>query len=138
MNICTNNVPRETVCYWDISAKDQEGFDYLAEDEMWDYRLFKYRGEYYDYYEFDYVNPEYPAYRKLHSLGWHGVQSQSAGSILWNYPTNIAAITVNGRHATWSRFTERHGHAVFTPPPSGTLTYFISSRRDTQSTVKPR
>ena len=33
MKICTNNVPRETVCYWDIPAKDQEGFDYLAEDE---------------------------------------------------------------------------------------------------------
>ena len=33
MKICTNNVPRETVCYWDIPAKDQEWFDYLTEDE---------------------------------------------------------------------------------------------------------
>ena len=32
MKICTNNVPRETVCYWDIPAKDQEWFDYLAID----------------------------------------------------------------------------------------------------------
>ena len=100
MKICTNNVPRETVCYWDIPAKDQEWFDYLAEDEMWDYRLFKYRGEYYDYYEFDYVNPEYPAYRKLHSLGWHGVQSQSAfDAVVIKYCADDETIIIG--HATW-------------------------------------
>ena len=78
MNITTNNVPREIDCFQDIPAKDQEWFDYLSEDEKWDYRLFKYRGDYYDYYEFDYVNPEYPEYRELYALGWHGVQAQSA------------------------------------------------------------
>ena len=33
MNITTNNVPRETVRFHDIPAKDQEWFDYLSEDE---------------------------------------------------------------------------------------------------------
>ena len=100
MKICTNNAPRETVCYWDIPAKDREWFDYLAEDEMWDYRLFKYRGEYYDHYEFDYVNPEYPAYRELYALGWHGVQSQSAfDAVVIKHCADDETIIVG--HATW-------------------------------------
>ena len=100
MNICTNNVPRETVCYWDISAKYQEWFDYLTEDEKWDCRLFKYRGEYYDYYQFDYVNPEHPAYRALYALGWNGVQSQSAfDAVVIKYCADDGTIIVG--HATW-------------------------------------
>ena len=90
MKICTNNVPRETVCYWDIPA----------EDEMWDYRLFKYRGEYYDYCQFDYVNPEYPAYIELYALGWHGVQPQSAfDAVVIKYCADDETIIVG--HATW-------------------------------------
>ena len=100
MKIRTNNAPRETVCYWDIPAKDQELFDYLSEEEKWDYRLFVYRGEYYDSHEFDYVNPEYPAYRELHALGWNGVQSQSAfDAVVIKYCADGETIIVG--HATW-------------------------------------
>ena len=100
MNITTNNVPREIVCFHDIPAKYQELFDYLSEDEKWDYRLFVYRGEYYDYYEFDYTNPEYPAYRELHKLGWHGIQTQSAfDAVVIKYCDNGETLIVG--HANW-------------------------------------
>lgn len=100
MKICTNNAPRETVCYRDLPAKDQEWFDYLTEDEKREYRLFRYRGEYYDYYEFDYVNPEYTAYRELYALGWHGVQSQSFfDAVVIKYCADDETIIVG--HATW-------------------------------------
>ena len=103
MRIRTNNIPRETVCYWDIPAKDQELFDYIVAGdtrETWDYRLFRYRGEHYDYCQFDYVNPEYPAYRELYALGWHGVQSQSAfDAVVIKYCADDETIIVG--HATW-------------------------------------
>ena len=100
MNITTNNVPREIARFHDIPAEYQELFDYLSEYEKWDYRLFKYRGDYYDYYEFDYVNPEYPAYRELHTLGWHGVQAQSAfDAVVIKYRAGDETVIVG--HATW-------------------------------------
>lgn len=70
IQVTTNNVPRDTVAYYDLPDSAREEFDYLAESEHYDTRFFKYRNEYYDYYEFMRVqSPELS--------GWDGIRSDS-------------------------------------------------------------
>ncbi len=72
MEIITNNTPRELVCFLDIPAAKQDDFDYLDTDEHCSPRFVKYKGEYYDTFEFTRVGGTSNPLK-----GWDGVQSDT-------------------------------------------------------------
>lgn len=72
MIIKTNNHPRPLYCLADLPKSAQAAFDYLEQGQEHDYRLFQYRGEWCDFYEFEDVS----LYRNIPS-SWHGVQTES-------------------------------------------------------------
>jgi hypothetical protein len=90
MEIITNNVPRDLLCWHDLTPKEREDFDYIKEPEEFDYRFFRYKGEVYDYYEFQ---------RTPDSLNWwDGVQSDSYFSgVLVKYTVDSDRVIV-GRY----------------------------------------
>ena len=55
-------------CYHDLpeDGSIQRDFDYMNESEKHQFTIFKYRGVYYDYTQFDRVSP----YGELHKAGW--------------------------------------------------------------------
>lgn len=69
--IITNNIPREIIDAWSLTAKEREEFDYLDWDKIEQGNdsasFFRYKGELYDLGEF--MRAETP--------GWDGIQSWS-------------------------------------------------------------
>jgi len=85
--ITTNNVPRDIIDAWQLSAKERKEFDYLdweaierGEDSA---SFFRYRGELYDIGEFSRIIP--PGSKRCHPMecgspdfiGWDGYVSDS-------------------------------------------------------------
>jgi hypothetical protein len=57
MNIKTNNNQRDLISYFELPEMVRPEFDYMAgrEDEQYSNRFFKFRGSFYDAYEFQRV-----------------------------------------------------------------------------------
>jgi hypothetical protein len=80
MRIITNNQPRDLVSWQEIPASAQEWFDYLSEDERYDYRLTRYRGSWYDVSQFVWTGPNEAwgtGNPELASLGWDGYHTDT-------------------------------------------------------------
>lgn len=71
MNITCNNKPRTLHTYLDLPEAERADFDYIEEDDRHATRLFKYRGSWYDYYEFEVASDTFKA------EGFDGMQAQS-------------------------------------------------------------
>ncbi len=71
MNITCNNKPRTLHTYLDLTEAERADFDYIEGDDHYTPRLFKYRGSWYDYYEFEVASDSFKA------KGFDGVQAQS-------------------------------------------------------------
>lgn len=71
ISVTTNNKPRPLLSWFDLPESERADFDYIEEDERYSYRLFQYRGSFYDYYEFQ------TAGNDVKALGFDGVQGQS-------------------------------------------------------------
>ena len=69
MEIITNNVPRDLLCWHDLTPEEREDFDYIKESEEFDYRFFRYKGEVYDSHEFERAPDSFK--------GWDGYQSDT-------------------------------------------------------------
>ncbi|CAB5237915.1 hypothetical protein UFOVP142_6 [uncultured Caudovirales phage] len=52
LKVITNNVPRDLLTWGEIPESARAKFDYIKEDDRWDYRFFSYRGQWYDANEF--------------------------------------------------------------------------------------
>ena len=71
IKISSNHQARDLVCFYDMPEKEQNEFDYVREDhDRCSLRFFKYKGEYYDSYEFVRSPDSFPSY-------WQGYQSDS-------------------------------------------------------------
>lgn len=70
-HVSTNRVPRELYSWFDLPEDERDDFDYIDGDDRFSYRLFEYRGSWYDYYEFERAGHDVSA------LGFDGVQTQS-------------------------------------------------------------
>jgi len=66
LEITTNNVPRDFIYWWDLSAKEQADFDWMANPEETG-SFFRYKGEVYDLSDFMHCNIP----------GWDGVKGDS-------------------------------------------------------------
>lgn len=77
IEIRTNNVPRELTCFADLTVKEQEEFDYIKGDEVFDYRLVRYKGQVYDVNEFEALGRSNTAQLLEDMKGWDGYQSDS-------------------------------------------------------------
>ena len=77
IQIKTNNVPRELICFADLTVKEQEEFDYIKGDEVFDYRLVRYTGQVYDVNEFMALRRSNTAQLLEDMKGWDGYQSDS-------------------------------------------------------------
>lgn len=82
VRVTTNNVPRDIVDAYELTAAEREDFDYLdwdAIDEGNDSASFiRFKGQLYDLGEF--MRPNYPGESDL--SGWHGVRTDSYFSAL--------------------------------------------------------
>lgn len=80
--VITNNVPREIIDGWQLTAKEREEFDYIdwnrIEEGNDSASFFRYKGELYDLHEFM-RSPE---------PGWDGYQS-------WSYSNGLVVRYVN-------------------------------------------
>lgn len=52
LTIKTNNHPRDLICFYDLSEKEQEDLDYIEEQERCSLRIVRYRGHAYDVGDF--------------------------------------------------------------------------------------
>lgn len=94
MTVTTNNQPRELVCFYDMPEAAREDFDYLGEEEHCSPRFFKYRGEWYDTNEFQYIPASLPP-NLAFMRDWHGHHSDSFFSaVLIRYSQDCEAVTV--------------------------------------------
>lgn len=66
-----NRHARPLISWYELPTGERDNFDYVEESERYDTRFFQYRGEYYDYYEFERAGDD------VRALGYDGVQSQS-------------------------------------------------------------
>ena len=84
MTIRTNNVPRYTMDWNEMTLKEQAGFDYLdSDDKRYETQFIRYRGCIYDTSEFMRADSDsaFP--------GWHGYHSDSFFSaVLIRYVDN--------------------------------------------------
>lgn len=79
--IRTNRQYRNTLMWYELSAKEQAAFDYLTEDSRYDTNFIRYRGVTYDLGEF--IRAPEPF------LAWHGYRSDSFYSgVLIRYSTD--------------------------------------------------
>lgn len=71
MEIITNNVPRDLICWHDLTPEEREDFDYIEDkyDERLSPRLFRYKGEVYDLHEFELASDSLK--------GWDGYQADT-------------------------------------------------------------
>lgn len=105
MKIVTNNVLRDIIDAWELTAKEREEFDYLDWDAIESgsdsASFFRYRGELYDIGEFSRIIPH--GSNRLHPMecdnpefaGWHGYASDSFFSgILVKYVDDDKRIVV--------------------------------------------
>lgn len=102
ITIITNNVPRDLLDCYELTAKEREKFDYLDWDEIEQganpTQFFRYKGEVYDLGEFQGTR-EWVGYNAPDFKGWHGYQSDSFFSgILVKYPE-----TDDHRELDWER-----------------------------------
>lgn len=56
MKIKTNNRPRDLLSLWELTEKEREGFDYVAEENGAE-RFVRYRGQVYDTEEYMRIDP---------------------------------------------------------------------------------
>lgn len=74
IEITTNNKPRDLITYVDLTPQEQNEFDYIDREEWWDSRFFRYRGNVYDAFEFQRVEPGTAAGEMT---TWEGFQPDS-------------------------------------------------------------
>jgi hypothetical protein len=101
ITIRTNNVPRDVINAWELTAAEQAQFDYLDWEAIEDGRdsaqFFRYRGELYDLSQFSRVI--HPDAQRAHPMecsepafqGWDGYMSDSFFSgmlIRWAHDEN--------------------------------------------------
>jgi hypothetical protein len=96
ITVKTNNVPRDVVYSWELSADERREFDYLDWDKLEageDSReFFRYRGEVYDLGEFS-TTQMLPAFNPLRE--WDGYLSDSFFSgVLVRYCENFERVVV--------------------------------------------
>jgi hypothetical protein len=77
VRVITNNVPRDIIDAWELTAEERADFDYLdwpaIEDGRDSASFLRYRGELYDFGEFmAWDNPASPTWQ-----GWDGYRSDS-------------------------------------------------------------
>lgn len=94
MKIITNNQPRPTLSWWDLSDKEKAEFDWLeAEEEQCSAVFFKYKRQMYCLDEF------FSIYPKGVISGWDGIHSESAFSgVLVNHTQGINDEIIVGRY----------------------------------------
>lgn len=75
MKIVTNNQPRPTIRWWDLTDKEKQEFDWQeTEDERYSAVFFRYKGQVYCLDEFLSIHP------KGVIPGWDGIHNESAFS----------------------------------------------------------
>ncbi len=57
MKITTNNHPRQLHCLINIPQVEQEWFDYIEGEDKFSLRMFRYKGEWYDSWDFTTTGP---------------------------------------------------------------------------------
>lgn len=85
MIIKTNNVPRQILRHWDLTAAEKKELDYIDWDtEGDDFQGFRYKGQIYDLGEFVWIVPQgqvggpFAHYDHSGSLvGWDGISTDS-------------------------------------------------------------
>ena len=88
MKIRTNNKPRHIVYGFELSDKEKQAFDYLAND-LDDASFFRYKGQVYDLGEFMRIEENSPL------SGWHGYASDSFFSgLVVKYCNEYESVTV--------------------------------------------
>ena len=76
MNVITNNKPRMLLMWAELPEGIGESeFDYVDDADRYDPRFFKYRGAWYDVFEFEYISDQ-PCYAPFRGK-WDGVQTDS-------------------------------------------------------------
>ena len=76
MNVITNNKPRMLLMWAELPEGIGESeFDYVDDADRYDPRFFKYRGAWYDVFEFEYISDQ-PCYASFRGK-WDGVQTDS-------------------------------------------------------------
>jgi hypothetical protein len=103
LTIKTNNVPRDVLCWWDLTKKEQAEFDYLdSEGRQNEAQFFRYKKWDYDLGEFvrvvprsDLVGMEHPAEDGSPLLGWDGICTDSFFSaIVVKWANDYESVTV--------------------------------------------
>lgn len=59
-HIITNNVPRFTLNWCDLTDKEKKRFDYMSEDACWETVFFRYKGQPYELGQFTVNNGSLP------------------------------------------------------------------------------
>ena len=89
LKIKTDNKYRELVTFDELPAKEKLFFDYVRDSEKLSPRFFKYRGTWYDGYDF------LAAPKDLSDLGWHGYQLGTYFSgVVIKYDKNMESVIV--------------------------------------------
>lgn len=90
-HVSTNRHIRDLSSWWDLPVKERADFDYITGEDRHSHRLFKYRGGWYDYYEFERTSEFFEA------EGWNGLQTQSAfDAVLVSYYDHDGSIMDDG------------------------------------------
>mgnify|MGYP000314192078 FL=1 len=75
MNVITNNKPRALLTWTELPEGIGESeFDYVEDGDRYEPRFFKYRGAWYDAFEFEYISDQ-PCYAPFR--GWGAIQTDS-------------------------------------------------------------
>ena len=74
IEIRTNNVPRELICFADLTMKEQKELCYIKGGEIFDNRLVRYKGQVYDVNEFEALGRSNTAQLLEDMKGWDGYQ----------------------------------------------------------------
>lgn len=95
MKIITNNVPRDLIYGFELTAAEREEMDYYSDEEIVGLDFFRYKGQLYDLSEFSRVSE----YQDDPFSDWQGYQSNSYFSgIVVRYTDDIEQIIV-GRYS---------------------------------------
>lgn len=84
ITITTNGHARELIAYAELTDKERSEFDYIADEESWDYRFARYRGNVIDVSDMRaiMVSPAFQSFGvnvapESPLAAWHGVASDS-------------------------------------------------------------
>lgn len=96
MTVKTNNQPRELLAWHELSPADANWFDYVDAEDRYSPRFVRYRGDWLDVNEFEYIGSVRP---DLFPGRWDGYQSDSFFSgLLVRYTDPQCESVVVGRY----------------------------------------